>query len=159
MLNKLEKRLRSGKLETIKLIDLAKIVDVVGIFDTDAIVDSGKRYVIKSVKSETKDSACILELSTIEYPDKEGRLVREFTELSVDGTAIEINETTEDVDIPVTPGMRIIVLDFLTNKDKYVDVVTKMQRLSELQQIFYVAELSRLEIHNGIIERTGGVFD
>lgn len=162
MLNKLEKRLKNTKLESIKLSDLVKIVDVMGIFDVDAVVQDDRRYSIKRIRAEAADCAVVLELGDVEYPDKDGKLVREFTELTIDGTAIEVNETTGDVDIPVNKCMKSIITDFLANKDKYTDVYQKLQRIREIQEQIYMAEVNRLSIHNGLVDRLserGGLFD
>lgn len=161
MLNKLEKRLRSSKMDSISVLDLAKIVELIGVFDMDAIVQDGKRYIVKTVKAETNDSACHIELGCIEYPDKDGKLTKDFTEITVDGVAIEVNDSTAGVVLPVSLAMNTIIDNFLSHKDMYSNIYQKLERLAELQQAMYMAEMSRIEIHDSIMMRMAerGAYD
>lgn len=160
MLNRLEKRLKANG-ECIRISDLAKIIDVLGIFDTSAIIVDSRRYITKLVKKEAKDSACSIELTIVEYFNSTSTLQREYTEMCIDGTVIELSESTSEITIPINDALQSVIMNFLAHKETYTDIYKKLERISELQQSFYGAEMSRSDLQETILTRAHerGLFD
>jgi hypothetical protein len=160
MLNKLEKRLRNTG-ETIRVSDLLRIVDHVGIFNSDAIAHEGRRLITKRIQVIYEKKSFVVEETLLERVDEDGKRTTDCTELIVDGKRIEITLKGLDAKFPVCGALKHIVGDFLKNKDLYSGVYANLGELAGIQEELYVAEKLRESVQNAMTNRmaTGGYHD
>lgn len=171
MLNRLTKkvkRLIESEAKGISAYDLARIVQVMGVFERDAFMAGTSRQFIHSVRysyvdatDETKTVDVDFEVTFREYFDDKKILCEELMELTTGDEFYNLQKENDAMhEIPFTPAIRELLADWLASKDEYCEVYANIRQIEKIQAELYEEERTRRDIRSKILnEAAGGLFD